>query len=500
MTEELCASVRRLIREAYRPFGDAAELLSTFAEVARAATRSCRAAVSLHQASTLPENLRIVCDRSGFPRTSESGLESRFPIVYQEVELGTLSLLPGSTLDSSGAEVCRLIAKSLAYHLKRYEVRELAQELYGQELGLIGTSPSLWRTDRFVERASLDSLPSLILGESGSEAGAVALALHLASPSRERPFVCVNCAAFENDGFERQWRSRTRRASGGTLLLNRIEELPRPLQHRLCEILESGPASRGFRLVATAPLAIDELASHGDFYRPLLDQIDFLRLEIEPLRNRREDLKPLLEHYLATRSGSATITLSDEVLEVCAAYPWPGNVAEISRIASRLAVMAEDGCVSLQHIERHAPQLLSPPQEPPSTRRSIKGPEPLAGGREGFHPSLQRALDHITEHYRDKLSLRDVAASAYVSPSHLEHLFRRELGMTFTRFLTRLRIKHAQSLLLDRPHDAVTLIAGEVGFNDLRHFERTFKSLAGCSPRSFRQHPAKPAQNPPHRP
>jgi AraC-like DNA-binding protein len=109
------------------------------------------------------------------------------------------------------------------------------------------------------------------------------------------------------------------------------------------------------------------------------------------------------------------------------------------------------------------------------------------GSRGGRHPTLQRAIDHIAEHYQDKLTLTGVAASAYVSPSHLEHLFRRELGTTFTRFVTQLRVERAQTLLLEQPYAAVTSIAGDVGFNDLRHFERMFKALTGCTPRSFRQ-------------
>jgi transcriptional regulator with AAA-type ATPase domain len=486
MSEELRESVHRLIREAYRSFGDAEELISAFVEVARAATHSRQAAVSLHD----PPSPRGAF-RHQNPRIAGTGRELHFPIIYQDIELGGLSLLPESRPGDHVAEAGRMVAKTLAYHLKRHEVRALARDLYGQELGLIGTSLSLRRTDHFVERASQGKLPALILGDAGSEAAAVALALHLASPRREEPFVRFNCAACESDGFERQWLSRVREAAGGTLLLNRIEELARPLQPRLCEILESGNA--GFRLVATASPGLDELVREGGFYAPLLDQVDFLRLEIEPLRNRREeDLKPLLEHYLAVRSGKAPVRLSAEVLAVCSAYPWPGDVAEVSRITGRLAVMAEDGYVRLQHVAAHAPQLLRPADIVANGLGTAEArdpePSPISPGHPGGrHPALQRAIDHIADHYQEKLSLCDVAAGAYVSPSHLEHLFRRELRTTFTRFVTRRRIERAQALLIDQPHAAVTAIAGDVGFNDLRHFERMFKSLAGCTPRSFRQ-------------
>jgi len=275
MAEERRELVHRLIREFYRPFSDASELISSFVEVALTATRSTRAAVSLHQAPDVPGALKIVLDQGGAEKTGRSPRELLFPIIYQNIEMGDLSLVPpGMSLDSGGVEAGRVIAKALAHHLKRHEVRELARDLYGKELGLIGTSSSLQDIDHFVERASQGSLPSLILGDAGSEAGDVSLALHLASPGRERPFVCVNCATFESEKFGRQWLSRVSLANGGTLLLNRLEELARPLQPRLCEILESGLASwtktqidpQGEpRLVATGSLKLEELARNGGF-------------------------------------------------------------------------------------------------------------------------------------------------------------------------------------------------------------------------------------------
>jgi len=112
------------------------------------------------------------------------------------------------------------------------------------------------------------------------------------------------------------------------------------------------------------------------------------------------------------------------------------------------------------------------------------------------HPSLQRAIDYIATHCETRLSLTEVAARAYVSSSHLAHLFQQDLGTTFTRFLSSLRVGRAKRLLLDRPRESITVIAAESGFADLRHFERTFKGAVGCTPKEFRKPPRAQRQSP----
>lgn len=495
MADELFESVHRLVREAYRPFESAAELVSSFADVALTATHSLRARVSLRDLLDTPGGLRVI---RGLERGAGSG-ETCFPILYQDVELGGLSLLPQKQgPQSQSAEVGRMIAKILAYHLKRHEVGRLARERYHQELALVGTSLALQRIDQFVERASKSFLPALILGERGAEMERVALALHLAGPKREGPFVRINCAALARTTFEQLLTGRVLAADGGTLLLCRLEELERPCQHLLCEILERGIESWAEeqsgreirpRLVATATRDIEGWAEEGRFYKGLLDQLDYLRLEVEPLKKRQEDLKPLIEYYLQVHAGGDA-RISDSALQACASYPWPGNVSELSRMVARLVVMSEDGFIRLRHLAGHAPHLLEAGvgSGPGEIDRLVEPPRPETLASAAIqHPALQRAIDYIISHYQERLSLSEVAACAYVSVSHLEHLFHRELGTTFTRFLTAYRIRRAKRLLLEQPHSSVTTIAGEAGFSDLRHFERVFKSLVGCTPKIYRK-------------
>ncbi len=104
-----------------------------------------------------------------------------------------------------------------------------------------------------------------------------------------------------------------------------------------------------------------------------------------------------------------------------------------------------------------------------------------------LHLSLQKALEHIARHFHEPISLRQLAQHAHLSPSHLSHLFKQALGVSFKPFLSLVRIKRAAQLLVEKPYQSITETSLEVGFNDLRHFERAFKRLLDVSPRSYRR-------------
>jgi transcriptional regulator with AAA-type ATPase domain len=472
----------------YRPFDEASELVRCFGEAALTVTDSAQAEITVR--SPVAADLRVsLGEGQRKTRSPGSPRKARFPICYQQVEWGCLvisspSLLPGDV----GAQACEWIAQTLAYHLKRYEVGRLARERHGREASLIGTSESLSRVDLFLERASQTSLPALILGPPGSEAERIGLALHLLGPAREGAFVQASCATLESHSFERQLLDLLRSADGGTLLMARLEQMDLRSQRLLGEVLETGPAlwaaGRGgqpvtVRLLATASPEIAEIARRGDFCAGLIEQLDYLRLELEPLRHRREDIPPLVQYFLRRHACGAVPGISDEVLQACVEYDWPGDVGELSRVMARLVVMTADNRVLPRHVRAHAPQILG--------ARAAAPIPPARGQSDVGHPTLQRAIDYIADHPQARLSLSQVAARAYVSSFHLSHLFHQELGITFTRFLTSLRVDRAKHLLLEQPRESITTIAAEAGFSDLRHFERTFKGLVGCTPREFRR-------------
>jgi DNA-binding NtrC family response regulator len=484
MAEDPYRVVQHLVREAYRPFTEAAGLVRCFGEALVAAVRSPWAEITVHSREDGAADLRMRFGGPASPRV----LPKPFPILYQETELGRLEIAaPG---ESAGDPVCAWAAKALAHHLQRLAVSRLAREQNGREAWLIGTSEPLSRVDRFLEQASRTSLPALILGPAGSEAERIALALHLLGPAREEPFVQVHCATFESGALDHQLAGLLDAARGGTLLLAHLHEMEPRGQLLLCQILESGlPAwSAGrcgrpaaVRLVATAnrgPAGPLESLTGG-----LVEQLDVLHLELAPLRERREDVRPLIEHSLRQHAHGEPPELAEEVWQACGEYHWPGDVAELSRLVARLAVMAEGRRVLLQHVQAYAPQILDGGAAAPAGA----SPPGRAQKSGDCHPSLQRALGYMAAHPEAPLSLGEVAAQAYVSRSHLEHLFRSDLATTFTRHLSSLRIDRAKRLLAERPREAITSVAAECGFADLRHFERTFKGAVGCTPREFRR-------------
>jgi len=264
-----------------------------------------------------------------------------------------------------------------------------------------------------------------------------------------------------------------------------------PSQRLLSEILETGltrwAARRSgqpltVRLLATASPEIDERTRRGEFCAGLLEKLDYLRLELEPLRYRREDIPPLVQHFLRRHACGAVPEISDEVLRTFVEYDWPGDVAELSRVVARLGVMTAGDRIMPQHVRAYAPQILGDRASAPRSSAVSPRRTPCVD-----HPALQRAVDYIAGHPQARLSLSQVASRAYVSSFHLAHLFHQELGTTFTRFLTTLRVDRAKRLLLEQPRKPITAIASEAGFSDLRHFERNFKGWVGCTPREFRR-------------
>jgi AraC-like DNA-binding protein len=510
MTEVWFGTFRNLIRDAYQPFDEVAELVRCFGEVALAATDATSGEIAVRS----PEDeahLRVClgADKPGKPVPGNLS----FPIRYQACDLGLLVIdSPALRLGEMGTRACEWVAKNLAYHLKRHEIRRLALEREGRSVSFIGTSEPLGRVDRFVEQASRSPLPALILGAPGSKTERVALALHLLGPTCEGRFVQVNSSILESDSFEMQMLGLLQRADGGTLLLAHLENLELRSQNLLCHILEIGPSRWAselwgrpveVRFLATATLDIESRLRQGEIYAALLDQLDFLHLELEPLRARREDIPPLIEHYLRRHACEEVPGISSEVLNACIEYDWPGDVLELSRVVARLAVMAEGGCVLPSHLQTYFPKILREKKERQGASPSLqptefpptfgeKLPDGLLAGLADCHPSIRRAVDHIVAHYKEKLSLEEVASNAFVSGSYLAHLFQQELGTSFTRLLTALRTEQARSLLLARPREPVGTIAADTGFSSLRHFEKTFKSIVGCTAREYRRFAGRP--------
>lgn len=465
------------------------------------------------------------CARRPLPSRSALSVAVR----YQGATLGVMTLTAehADHYTPSSIEKCQLIASEIAYHLKRHEMNETAKAMFGRDLMLVGTSDSLRRVDEFIERAAQAKLPALILGEFGCEKRHVAYALHF-SGRRDYPLVEVRCATLDPCTLRRRLRDQLRRADGGTIFFNGVDDLDYQAQCELAEVIEaetsewlhqpreSGPVR--VRLVASARGSLDEQTPAAGFCEPLLEKFDFLLTRVAPLRDRREDIKPLVEYFANKHKDRSTLTFSSEVVEAFESYDWPRNVYELERIVARLSVLSEDDVVKMQDVLDHAPKLaqrlrelgvssfdVQPRSEAKETRTGrvsrlgrhvIQLAQRLIdrdfAGIRDFHPGLRNALEYIGRNLHETITLPELSRHAALSASHLAYLFQKNLGLNFKAFVAAVRIEEAKQLLTKEPHMRITEVSFQVGFGDLRHFERTFKRLVGQPPKEYRDTAARP--------
>jgi DNA-binding NtrC family response regulator len=204
----------------------------------------------------------------------------------------------------------------------------------------------------------------LVTGESGTGKEVVASALHLHSPRRHKPFVAVSCALFADTLIESELFGHERgaftgaiaarpgrfeRAQGGTLFLDDIDDVPMSMQVKLLRALQNRTIER---LGGTQPIPIDvrvvagtkrdlrQMVNEGTFREDLYYRLNVLSLTLPPLRERRDDLPDLAEHFLSRffkRRGLEAPPLSEGVSLALQAYDWPGNVRELENTCERIA-------------------------------------------------------------------------------------------------------------------------------------------------------------------
>ena len=233
--------------------------------------------------------------------------------------------------------------------------------------GMIGQAPAMQEVFRTIGRLSRSSMNVLITGESGTGKELVARALHHHSPRSNGPFVALNTSAIASElleselfghergaftGADARRIGRFEQAHGGTLFLDEIGDMSVALQTRLLRVLAEGefyrvggqsPVSVDVRIVAATNQNLHDAVSHGTFREDLFHRLNVIHIETPPLRERREDIALLLEHYLieaARELGAETKTVSPEALKLLEAFDWPGNVRQLVNACRRLTVTA----------------------------------------------------------------------------------------------------------------------------------------------------------------
>jgi len=236
---------------------------------------------------------------------------------------------------------------------------------------LVAESPAMRRVAELAGRVAVHGTTVLVTGESGTGKEVLARSIHRQSPRREQPFVAVNCAAIPESLLESELFGHCRgsftgatadkaglfeEAHRGTLLLDEIGEMPLPLQVKLLRVLQEGEVRRvgeaasrrvDVRVIAATARDLTAEVAAGRFREDLLYRLNVVHIHLPPLRQRPEDIDPLVASLLervARRSGRG-VRITAAALQAIRGRSWPGNVRELENALERAAVLSSDGVI-----------------------------------------------------------------------------------------------------------------------------------------------------------
>jgi DNA-binding NtrC family response regulator len=231
--------------------------------------------------------------------------------------------------------------------------------------GMLGQSPEMQKLYRIVTKVASSKHPVLVQGESGTGKETMARAIHSNGPFSERPFLLVDCAATGPGALENELFGPVKSANGsaksrdglfalassGTVFLDEIGEMPLDIQGKLIRALQekdfhaqgSGkPIPVDVRIIAATSRDLETAVQQGTFRRDLFFRLNVVSLRLPPLRERKEDIRPLAEHFLeqAGRTRQIQYSINPEAVKMLQFYDWPGNVRELENCLERAIAMS----------------------------------------------------------------------------------------------------------------------------------------------------------------
>ncbi len=253
----------------------------------------------------------------------------------------------------------------------------------------VAASPRMLGTLAEVERYAALEWPVLVLGETGAGKEGIARALHDRGPRRSQPFVALNAGAltaslveselFGHDrgafsGAVEQHRGVFEQAHGGTLFLDEVGELPLALQARLLRVLETWRVRRvgseterhvDVRLVCATHRDLRAMTALGTFRTDLLFRLLRLVIVVPPLRERPEDIEPLVAHFLDLAGAQlGRRELSEDAMRLLHGHPWPGNVRSLRNVVMQAAALSSGPTVSCAEVRKAFDRILGPKWRP----------------------------------------------------------------------------------------------------------------------------------------
>ncbi|HEX5361066.1 MAG TPA: nitrogen regulation protein NR(I) [Fluviicoccus sp.] len=263
-------------------------------------------------------------------------------------------------------EAISLVKRAVAHHHEQHQ-GALPASTPTKSVDIIGESPAMQEVFRAIGRLSQSHITVLINGESGTGKELVAHALHRHSPRTSRPFIALNMAAIPKDLMESELfghekgaftgatalrQGRFEQSNHGTLFLDEIGDMPLDTQTRLLRVLADGefyrvgghvPVKVDVRIIAATHQNLERLVAEGKFREDLYHRLNVIRIHIPRLRDRREDIGMLAQHFLARAARELSVEtkmLRPETAAFMQQLPWPGNVRQLENTCRWLTVMA----------------------------------------------------------------------------------------------------------------------------------------------------------------
>jgi DNA-binding NtrC family response regulator len=311
-----------------------------------------------------------------------------------------------------------VVARALA---RRGRTRQPAPPFSPDEAapdGLVGRSAGMLAVYKQIALACASDAPVLVTGETGTGKELVARAIHRHGPRSARPFVPVNCGALPEGLLESELFGHVRgaftgavadkkglveQASGGTLFLDEVGEMSQALQVRLLRALEQGEVRPvgavrvlkvDARVIAATHRDLERAAAEGSFRADLFYRLNVFSVRVPPLRERREDVPLLVQHFLSAFSarGRPTTSLTPAAVAALSAQPWPGNVRELENTLERLVVETRGATIDVADL-------------PPAFRETRAPLEtPLFSGLPTLAEVEKRYLRHVLAEVRGNRS------------------------------------------------------------------------------------------------
>jgi len=306
---------------------------------------------------------------------------------------------------------------------------------------IVGESPSIRKIKELILQVADTDLSVVIYGESGVGKELVARALHACSRRSKGPFLKVNCAAIPGDlleselfgyekgaftGADREKPGKFELANGGVIFLDEIGDMPLSLQAKLLQVLQDNEFCRlgGQReikvdvwIISATNHDLQEDLQDGRFRQDLYYRLNIIKIVVPPLRERREDIPLLIEHFTriyGQRYNIDNFEIPAELLSLFLNYDWPGNVRELENYIKRLIVLRD-----FDEVEREIRRLSGEPLPPTSEK-----------GR-GIHEDLlQLVIQVLSEAEKGKVSLKEVSkrVSSVVERKVIERVLERTQG------------------------------------------------------------------------